>query len=98
MEFMVTPVGEMVDHLVTQSNSIRLYLKILRFVDKPGFCDARLLRVAGSGVQDICSMKPRFRNANLLITHVLDIGLVREIPDCVTLMKCSGSVCGDRNG
>jgi len=28
--------------------------------------------VAGSGVQDICSMKPRFRNINLLITHVLD--------------------------
>ena len=28
--------------------------------------------MAGSGVQDICSMKPRFRNANLLITHVLD--------------------------
>ena len=23
-------------------------------------------------IQDICSMKPRFRNANLLITHVLD--------------------------
>jgi len=28
--------------------------------------------VAGSGVQDICSMKSRFRNANLLIAHVLD--------------------------
>jgi len=28
--------------------------------------------VAGSGVQDICPMKPRFRKANLLITHVLD--------------------------
>jgi len=28
--------------------------------------------VAGSGVTDICSMKPRIRNANLLITHVLD--------------------------
>jgi len=28
--------------------------------------------VAGSGAQDICSMKPRFRNTNLLITHVLD--------------------------
>jgi len=41
-------------------------------VDKPEFCDARLLRMAGSGVQDICSMKPRIRNANLLITHVLD--------------------------
>ena len=25
-----------------------------------------------SGVQDIRSIKPRFRNANLLITHVLD--------------------------
>jgi len=41
-------------------------------VDKPEFCDARLQRVAGSGVQDICSMKPGIRNANLLITHVLD--------------------------
>ena len=29
-------------------------------------------RVAGSGVQDSKSMKPRLRNANLLITHVLD--------------------------
>ena len=48
------------------------YLKNFRFVDKPEFCDARLQRVAGSGVQDICSMKPRFRNANLLITHVFD--------------------------
>ena len=28
--------------------------------------------MAGSGVQDICSMKPRFRNATLFITHVLD--------------------------
>jgi len=28
--------------------------------------------VGGSGVLDICSMKPRFRNADLLITHVLD--------------------------
>jgi len=28
--------------------------------------------VAGSGVQDRRSMKPRFRNANLPITHVLD--------------------------
>jgi len=28
--------------------------------------------VAGSGVQDSHSMKPKFRNANLLITHVLD--------------------------
>ena len=28
--------------------------------------------MAGSGVQDICSMKPRFRNANLFISHVLD--------------------------
>jgi len=28
--------------------------------------------VAGSKVQDICQMKPRFRNANLLITHALD--------------------------
>ena len=26
-----------------------------------------------SGVQDICSMKPRIRNANLIITHVLDL-------------------------
>jgi len=28
--------------------------------------------VEGSGVQDICSMKPRSRNANLLVSHVLD--------------------------
>ena len=28
--------------------------------------------MSGSGVQDICSIKPRFRNANLLITRVLD--------------------------
>jgi len=28
--------------------------------------------VAGSGVQDICTMKPRFRNSNLHITHVSD--------------------------
>jgi len=41
-------------------------------VDKPEFCDARLRRVTGSGVQDIRSMKPRFRKANLLITHILD--------------------------
>ena len=28
--------------------------------------------MAGSGVQDICSMKPRFIYAKLLITHVVD--------------------------
>jgi len=28
--------------------------------------------VVESGVQDICSMNPRFRNASLLIKHVLD--------------------------
>ena len=28
--------------------------------------------MSGSGVQDICSIKPRFKNANLLITRVLD--------------------------
>jgi len=33
---------------------------------------ARFRRVAGSGVQDSKSTKPRLRNANLLITHVLD--------------------------
>jgi len=55
-----------------QSKLIWFYLKIWKFVDKPEFCDARLYRVAGSGVQDICSMKPRIRNANLLIIHVLD--------------------------
>jgi len=58
-------------------------LMILRFVDKPEFFDARLWRVAGSGhkflnlgfidlLSDSRSMKPRFRNANLLITHVFD--------------------------
>ena len=55
-----------------KSKSIRFYLKILRFVDRPEFCDARLKRVAGSGVQDICPTMPGFRNSNLLITHVLD--------------------------
>ena len=40
----------------------RFYLKILRFMDKPEFCDARLWRVTGSGVQDSRSMKPRFRS------------------------------------
>jgi len=29
--------------------------------------------VAGSRVKNSRSMKPRFRNANLLITHVLDL-------------------------
>ena len=29
-------------------------------------------RVEGSGVQDSGSMKPRFRNTNLLITYVVD--------------------------
>jgi len=28
--------------------------------------------VAGSGLQDICSMKPRLKNANFLITHVFE--------------------------
>ena len=28
--------------------------------------------MAGSGLQDSRSMKPRFRNTNLLIAHVLD--------------------------
>jgi len=28
--------------------------------------------VAGSGVQDICSIQPKFRNAHLLLSHVLD--------------------------
>ena len=51
---------------------IWFYLKILKFVDKPEFYNARLQRVAGSGVQDIRSIQPRIRNANLLITHVLD--------------------------
>jgi len=66
---------------VIQSKPIRFYLKILRFVDKPQFCDARLWRVTGSGVHDSRSMKPRFRNDNLLITHVLD--------SCVKLLAVS---------
>jgi len=37
--------------------------------------------VAGSGVQDICTMKPRLRNSNLLITHVSD--------QCVKLLAVS---------
>jgi len=41
--------------------------------DKPEFSDARLWRVAERAVQGSRSMKPRFRNANLLITHVLDM-------------------------
>jgi len=56
-----------------QRKEIWFYLKILRFADKPEFCDARLWRVAGRAVQDSRSMKPRFRNANLLITHVFDM-------------------------
>ena len=28
--------------------------------------------MAGSGVQDICSIQPKFRNAHLLLSHVLD--------------------------
>ena len=44
-----------------QSKPIRFYLKILRFVDKPEFCDSRLCRVAGSGVQESRSMQPRFK-------------------------------------
>ena len=42
-------------------------------MDKPEFCDARMWRAAGRVVQGIRSMKPRFRNNNLLITHVLDM-------------------------
>jgi len=57
---------------IALSKPIWFYLKILRFVDKPEFYNARLQRVVGSGVQDICSIQPRIRNANLLITHVLD--------------------------
>ena len=45
--------------------------------------------MAGSGVQDICSMNPGFRSANLLITHVLDSDIKRT-------RSISGSVCGDR--
>jgi len=33
----------------SQSKPIRFYLKILRFVDKPEFCDARLQRLADAG-------------------------------------------------
>ena len=61
-----------------QSKLIRFYLEISRFVDKPEFCNARLWRVAGIVVQCSRSMKPRVRNANLLITHELDM--------CVTLL------------
>jgi len=49
--------------------------------DKPEFSDARLWRVAERAVQGSRSMKPRFRNANLLITHVLDM--------CVKLLVVS---------
>ena len=55
--------------------------------------------MAGSGIQHSRSMKPRFRNANLLLSHV---GLECETPGCVAHIKCteliSGPVCGDRNG
>jgi len=58
------------DHLeipnFSQSN-----LKILRFVDKPEFSDASCGGWQGA-VQDSRSLKPRFKNANLLINHVLD--------------------------
>jgi len=40
-----------------------------------------MLRVVERAVQGIRSMKPRFRNANLLITHVLDM--------CVKIMVVS---------
>jgi len=66
---------------VIQSKLIRFYLEISRFVDKPEFCDVRMWRAAGRAVQDSRSMKPRLRNANLLITHVLDM--------CVKLLVVS---------
>jgi len=59
-------------HDGSQSKLFWFYLKIWRFADNPEFCDARLWRVVGSGVQDSRSIKPRFGNNNLLITHVLD--------------------------
>ena len=58
-------------------------LKVLRFVDKPEFCDAK--RVAGSVIQDICSMKPRFRKTNFIITHA------QPIPLGVTFSKAQSS-------
>ena len=66
--------------------------------------------MAGSGVQDICSMKPRFRKVYLLITHILDwcVKLVvmlyissaqdRSVDLSVEIATGSGSICGDRNG
>jgi len=76
--------------------SLRAMSKILRFVDKPEFCDARLLRVTGSGVQDSMSMEPRFRNANLSMTHVLDscAKLLAVLHISNAYIKCTGSISG----
>jgi len=55
--------SEQADSVLSQDFEVRGQTRILR-------CEVE--RVAGGGVQDICSMKPRCRKANLLITHVMD--------------------------
>ena len=61
--------------------SLSLYIEIWRLGDKVEFCDARLWRAAEKTVQGSRSMKPRFRNTNFRITHVLDM--------CVKLLVVS---------
>ena len=54
--------------------------------------------MAGSGVQDICLMEPKFRERQP--SNYTCIGLVCEIPGCVAHIKrtgsISGSVCGSQ--
>jgi len=57
--------------------------------------------VARSGVRDSWSIKPRLRNANLLITHVLD-SCVRLLAVLHISSAHTGSIheplCGNRKG
>ena len=58
-----SPAAEQADSVLSQDFKVRGQTRILR-------CE--VVEGGGSGVQDIFPMKPRFRSANLLITHVLD--------------------------
>jgi len=61
-------------------------LKILRTVDKPNFCDARLRRVAGSGYTTVGQWSQDL-STNFLITHVLDSCVITHVLDsCVKLL------------
>jgi len=57
--------------LASQSKTIRFYHKILRLWTNQNSAMRGCGGWQGAG-QDSRSMKPRFRNANLLITHVLE--------------------------